>query len=147
MNHLAIYNKKAFGKDYIHLMLTGEKKVGMKFSTRKTAPYQKMRTGDVIYLKESSGPVLGRVRVRNVRHEELVDPSQVMELLTIHATELGITNDAQLKRLWQKASTSNYLCWWQMENPEPCEPVEIQKNDRRVWIAGYDVPEQVLASF
>jgi hypothetical protein len=147
MNHLSILNKKTFDEDYIALMLKGEKKLGIKFSARKTAPYQKLRTGDIIYLKDSSGPIRGRVRVANVHNEEFVDPSQIMEFLTIHAAELGITNDAQLKRIWQKNSSTNYLCWWHIEQPEACEPVDIQKNDRRAWVADYDVPEHVLASF
>jgi hypothetical protein len=34
-----------------------------------------------------------------------------------------------------------------MERPEACEPVYIHKDDRRVWVTGFEVPAEVLASF
>ena len=147
MNHLAIYNKNIFGKDYISLMLAGTKKMGMKFTAKRIAPYQLLAAGDIIYLKESSGPVRGRVYVHTVRNQEITDPVQVMDFLASHTQEIGITGEKQLMNIWRKNSSSRYLCWWEMNSPEVCSPVLIQKNDRRVWIADYTVPEHLLAAF
>jgi hypothetical protein len=144
---LAIYNKKTFNEDYILLMLTGTKAMGFKFSSRRVAPYRQMQAGDIIYLKESSGPIRGRVHVHSVHNEELTDSRQIMEFLVTNASTIGISSDTQLNRIWKKNASSYYLCWWKMVSPEICDPIYIQKNDRRAWVADYTVPEYVLASF
>ncbi len=148
INHLAIYNKNIFGLDYIALMLNGTKTLGIKFSSRKTAPYLKLKDGDTLYLKESSGPVRGRVRVKSVINQELTDPEQVMQFLVDHSQKIGIKDETQLMNIWRQNMTRRYLCYWRMETPEAIHhPVYIQKADRRAWVAGYEPPEEVLIGF
>ncbi len=148
MNHLAIYNKKTFHKDYIALMLNGTRTIGIKFLSRKTAPYQRLRAGDIIYLKDSSGPIRGRATVASVDNIELIEPEQIMQFLAEHAGDIGIENEEQLMNIWSRNRNSRYLCWWKLSNPELAKhPVAIHKNDRRAWIADYDTPEEVLAAF
>jgi len=148
MNHLVIYNKKLFGKDYIALMLSGEKTFGSKFTTKRTAPYQKLQDGDYLYLKESSGPIRGRVRVKNVANAALNDPEEVMTFLATHMHDIGIHDEAHLMDIWQRNAHKKYVCYWAMESPEPVHyPVSVQKNDRRVWVAGYEPTEEVSVAF
>lgn len=147
MNHLAIYNKKAFDKDFIVLMLNGSRTIGLKFLSRKTAPYNNLHTKDTIYLKESSGPIRGRVIVASVSHIELTDPEQIMQFLSEHAGDIGIENETQLMDIWKRNANSRYLCWWTMTKPQSLtRGITIHKNDRRAWVADYDVPEEVLAA-
>lgn len=148
MNHLVIYNKKLFGYDYIAAMLHGEKKLGCKFRKNKTVPFQKLRNGDYLYLKESSGPIRGRVRVTDVQNKELTDPEEIMDFLVAHSQEIGITSDEQLMEIWKLNADKRYLCSWTMEAPKSIEPsVSIQKHDRRAWITNYEPTEEVLAAF
>lgn len=146
MNHLAIYNQHLFGKDYIALMLSGERSLGLKFLVRKTVPYEKLHEGDVVYLKEASGPVRGRVTVHSVHNIVLSDPEQVMEFLVAHAYEIGI-EDNQMADVWRKYAASRYLCWWRMDLPQSCAPTYIMKRDRRVWVADFAVPEELAVAF
>ena len=148
MNHLVIYNKKLFGYDYIAAMLRGDKKLGCKFRKNRTAPYQKLHNGDYLYLKESSGPVRGRVQVTNVQNKELTNPEETMDFLAAHSQEIGITNEVQLTEIWKLNANKRYLCSWIMEAPEATRyPVYIQKSDRRSWVVNYEPTEEVLASF
>lgn len=148
MNHLVIYNKKLFSKDYIDLILSGSKTQGCKFRNNKTAPYQKLHDGDYVYLKESSGPIRGRVRVSNVRNSELHGPEDVMAFLAAHTEDIGITSEAQLMDMWRHNVSKRYVCYWSMEAPERAHfPVLIHKSDRRAWIAGYEPGEEVAAAF
>ncbi len=147
MNHLVIYNKKLFGYDYIAAILHGDKKLGCKFRKHKTVPYQKLQDGDYIYLKESSGPVRGRVRVTNVQSKELIDPEETMDFLASHSDEIGIESEAQLMEIWKINANKRYLCFWTMETPEILShPVHIQKNDRQAWVINYKPSEEVLAA-
>lgn len=147
MNHLVIYNKKIVGQDFIAQILRGEKRFGLKFTTNRTAPYQKLKDGDVLYLKESSGPLFGRVKVNDVTNTEITDPEMVMDFLSKHATELNLSEE-HLMHLWRFNQSKKYLCYWRMENPESTHhPVAVHKADRRVWVAGYEPSEEVLAAF
>jgi len=148
MNHLVIYSKKLFNKDYITPMLNGERKLGVKFRMNKAIPYGRLKDGDHLYLKESSGPIRGRVRVNQVVNKELGDPEKVMEFLSKHAEEIGITNEAQLMDVWRHHASRRYLSYWRIEEPETIKyPVFIQKTDRRAWVIGYEPSEEVAAAF
>ena len=148
MNHLAIYNTKAYGDDYIKLMLEGIKTVDSKFMFRRTVPYKCISIGDVIYLKESSGPIRGRIRVDAVVDQALQDPQEVMEFLAPHCLQLGIKDEAHLMRVWEANVAKRYVTQWRMSCPEPIAyPVYIIKHDMRIWISDYNVPEEVMVAF
>lgn len=148
MNHLAVYNSKVYGDDYIALMLSGIKTIDSKFSYRRTTPYQRLAEGDVIYLKESSGPVRGRVTVKSVIHHELSGPEEVMEFLAPYYKQLGIKDEAHLNQVWDRNKGKHYVCQWRIVGPEALNtPVRIFKNDMRSWVDNYQVPEEVQAAF
>jgi len=148
VNHLAIYNTKAYGDDYIALMLQGSKTIDSKFSYRKTAPYQRLQPGDVIYLKESSGPIRGRVFVTQVVHDVLETPDEVLSYLAPQYKALGIKNEAHLMKVWEAQAEKRYVCQWHMDNPQVLhEPANIIKRDMRSWVVDYDLPEHVVLAF
>lgn len=148
MNHLIIYNQKLFGDDYIGLILDGVKTRDNKFLYRRTIPYERLAAGDVIYLKESSGPIRGRVMVENVVHQALNGPDNVMEFLTPHYHELGIKDEAHLFRIWESQRDKLYVTNWTMINPQRANPATyIIKRDMRSWVAEYEPPINVLAAF
>jgi hypothetical protein len=148
MNHLVIYNQKLFGRDYIALMLSGDKTFGCKFRTNRTVPYEKLQNGDYLYLKESSGPLRGRVRVSQVHNMELTDPDEALEFLAKYSQEIGIQSETQLIDIWRQNVSRRYLCYWRMEEPEIIRyPVFVQKRDRRAWVMGYEPGEDVTVAF
>jgi hypothetical protein len=148
MNHLAIYNSKAYGEDYIEMMLVGRKTIDSKFSYRKTAPYLRIKPGDRIYLKESSGPIRGRVTVGKVVNQELRDPEDVMSFLAPFKKELGLQSESELMAIWRDRMNKKYVCQWTMLNPERAHsPVNIFKHDMRSWVVDYVVPEHVFFEF
>lgn len=148
MNHLVIYNKKLFHQDYIALILNGDKVFGFKFRKRRTTPYQKIKDGDYLYLKESSGPILGRVRISHVVNMKLTDPEDVMEFLVNHFQEIGIASEERLVDVCRQNISKQYLCHWRMEEPEIIKyPVFIQKKSRQAWVLDYEPDEEVRAAF
>ncbi len=130
------------------MMLNGSRTTGVKFLSKKTAPYQKLHVGDVVYLKDSSGPIRGRVNVGSVENVEFVEPEQIMQFLSEHSQDIGIESEEQLMAVWKGNANSRYLCWWKMSEPQYAKyPISIHKNDRRAWIANYNVPEEILVAF
>ena len=59
--HLAI-----LAPGWIELILNGSKTIESRFAKVKCAPYGKINTGDVVYLKESGGPVKGQFTAAEV---------------------------------------------------------------------------------
>lgn len=148
MNHLAIYSTKAYGEDYIEMMLNGKKTIDSKFTYRRTAPYGRLNKGDAIYLKESSGPVRGRVIVDNVFSGELRSSDDVMDYLAPHQKKLGIKDEKHLLEFWEKHAEKRYVCQWSMIKPErPDNPIRITKHDMRSWVVDFALPENVLLAF
>ncbi len=140
MNHLAVYSKKR-NEDYIDRLLNGEVTLDIKWMYNKVAPYQKLHKEDIIYIKESSGPVVGRVQVDFFDYIEVIDPEQIHDIMKTHFEEMGFEDEAQLKRYAQKKSNKRYGTLIKFKNPIRFKhSVKIQKLDRRVWIADYILP-------
>ena len=68
MNHVAIMNKR-FG-DLIPKILSGEKKIESRWSKNKISPWNKIKVGDVVYFKNSGGPVVAMAEVSRVEQFE-----------------------------------------------------------------------------
>lgn len=75
MNHLAIIYAP-----YIDAILEGRKTVESRLSLTLRAPYGVVSPGDVIFLKERSGPVRGAATVERVECFEDLTPARVREL-------------------------------------------------------------------
>ena len=60
-HHLAI-----LAPGWIEPILHGSKTIESRFTKVRCAPYGKVNTGDLIYMKESGGPVKGQFRVAEV---------------------------------------------------------------------------------
>lgn len=61
------YHLALFTKGYIDLILNGSKTIESRFSKIKCAPYNKVSKGDLIYMKEISGPIKGIFVVEEVQ--------------------------------------------------------------------------------
>jgi hypothetical protein len=148
MNHLAIYNKSLYYYDVISHLLSGKRTMDMKFHTTKSAPYDKLRNGDCIYLKESSGPIYGRVFVSDVAFVEIYDPEQIRSFLKSHSIELDMLNESHIERIVQRCCGRRYLSYWHISRAErSLYPVIVYKRDRRTWVVGYEPDDEVSSSF
>lgn len=140
MNHLAVYSRKR-NEDYIDQLLDGEVTLDIKWMYNKVAPYKKLNIGDSIFIKESSGPVVGKVQVEFFEYIEVIDPEQIHDIMKTHFDEMGFEDEAQLRRYANKKSIKRYGTLVKFKNPVRFKrPVKIQKLDRRVWISDYILP-------
>lgn len=107
----------------------------------KVAPYQKLHKGDVIFLKESSGPVVGKVEVEDFEYIDVIHPDQIRDIMKEHFDEMGFEDEDQLNRYAKKKAVKRYGTLIRFTKPVKLKhPVKIQKLDRRVWIADYQLP-------
>ncbi len=148
INHLAIYNRKRFKKDYIDLMLTGKKNVDIKLSTRRIAPYQSINKGDHIYIKESGGAVKGRIIVTKVETYQFHDSYELRNLLIDIRKPIGLDDKDHAIRIWRKKSHMKYATVFWFDNPIKLEtPIKVIKRDRRIWVSDYHPPQKLTEAF
>src|SRR5438105_96656 len=58
--HLAV-----FIEPFLQYILDGKKTIETRFSSVRCAPYERVRSGDIILLKRTGGPVVGICQIRN----------------------------------------------------------------------------------
>lgn len=124
MDHIAIMNSKIASIDDI---LSGKKTIESRWSNNKVAPWGKVHTGDVVYFKNSGGPVIAKAKVARVRQFENLDRDRVREILDKYGGRNGIGVTSYDKTLeWAKDKRYCVLIW--LKNPQKVSPFEINKS-------------------
>ncbi len=123
--HLAIFIGNAIEK-----ILQGEKAVEARFSISKILPYESIMKEDEIYLKQSGGLVLGKVKVDNVLYYEGLNAEVIGKLRREYQNDLLVDN-----KFWQDHANSKYATIIFLKDPKKfIAPLRITKHDRRSWM-------------
>lgn len=145
--HLGVYSRDR-GRDYISLMLSGNKTVDIKLYTKRIPPWQLISAGDIMYIKETSGPVVGRVLIPKVSYYEITNPEQTLGILLSIWREVGLDSEEHALNMYEKVWDRRYVTVFHLAEPVTLQkPVSIEKRDRRVWVPYYRPPLEVLLSF
>ena len=122
MEHVAIM-KKSWG--LIPKILSGEKTIESRWYQTKRAPWGRIRRGDIIYFKNTGGPVVAKAMVRGVLQFEIGSADEASKIVRTHGKQIGLT-DADL-HAWKKAPKYCVLAF--LECPEEIpEPFHIRKS-------------------
>ncbi len=111
MNHVAIMNKR-FG-DLIPKILSGEKKIESRWSKNKISPWNKIKVGDVVYFKNSGGPVVAMAEVSRVEQFEKKEFEKAKKLFPVPDE-------------WTRGKNYCVLIW--LMNPKKVSPFKINKS-------------------
>lgn len=122
--HLAV-----FVEPYLRFILDGKKTVESRFSVNRIAPYEKVRKGDIIILKRSSGPVVGLCEVSDVWFYRL-DPKSWNDIKKEFTQSLC----AQDPEFWSTRKHASYATLMKVRHVEEIGPIRWTKKDRRGWI-------------
>jgi hypothetical protein len=130
--HLAIFTQPLF-----QFIIDGKKTVESRFSITRCAPYSQVKKGDVVFAKESGGPVKAIAEVGNVWFYEL-DDDELGVIKTRFGRMLCVNDE-----FWRSKATCSYATLMCFSKVRPIEPVECEKKDRRGWVVlrrGDDTP-------
>jgi len=122
--HLAILRRS-----YLDLILNLEKTVESRFSVDRRTPYDCVAVGDVVLLKQVSGPILGIARAANVWFFELND-KQFKSIQKNFAEDLRIEDP----HMWARIKKSSYATLIRLDNVRRINPIAFPKRDQRAWI-------------
>ena len=126
---MANYHLVILKRPYLEAILDGKKPVESRFLKVRKEPFGSVKTGDILYLKESSGPVCGQATVATVKFYEDLSPEKIKKIKEQY--NHLISGD---EGYWESKSQCKFgvLVW--LCNAERIEPVRIRKSDWRGWV-------------
>lgn len=115
---------------YLSRILDGTKTMESRFTKKRIAPFGRVEPGDVLFLKESAGPLRGMAIVSKVESLGPLGDDEVSRLFRTHQHAL------QLSPEWEKYKAhSNYATLISFSSVCRLEtPLQIVKTDRRPWV-------------
>ena len=130
--HLAV-----FVEPFLQFVLDGRKTIESRFSIYRRPPFGCVRSGDLVLVKRSGGPVIALAEISQVWYYEL-DAEGWDFIRTRFASQLCIEGP----EFWQRKSSSCFATLMQFERVEELDPLPCSKRDRRGWVVLNRCPEQ-----
>ncbi|MBL7722748.1 MAG: hypothetical protein JNK27_01300 [Chitinophagaceae bacterium] len=123
--HLAIFNEP-----FLSLIYGKQKKIESRFSMNKRTPFEKVRKGDVIILKESGGLVTGVFVAGDVNYFRIAN-KKTLEVIETNYAE-GICSNADAN-FWKSRAKSKYVTLIEVKKVKKIFPFKSEKKDRSGW--------------
>lgn len=124
MKHIAICVQPFFD-----LIVSGEKTIESRWSNRKIAPYNKVKKGDIIYLKESGKDVFYMTTVKDYREFELTEEI-ADQIKREYSNEIKI----DLFKNWEECRHKKYLTLIWLNKIEPICQLKVKKSNGAGWL-------------
>ena len=116
-------------KPYIEAIMDGRKTIESRFIRAKRPPFGCVSSGDRMFLKVSSGPVVAIATAGRVETFENLTPKKIASIRrTYNKYILGSHEYWHSK----KDSSAGFLVW--LESLQSIDPVWINKKDWRAWV-------------
>lgn len=140
MEHLAIMRKSWGLMDKI---LQGEKKIESRWYSVKYKPWDSIKRGEMVYFKDSGGPVRIKTEVSKVIQFSDLTPERVKEILDEYGDDDGLEKE-KIPEFFERFKNKRYCMLIFLKNPQEIKPFEIDKTGFGVmsaWISVDDIAE------
>lgn len=127
--HLAILHAR-----YIDAILLGDKTIESRLSRTRRAPFGIVHKGDIIFFKESGGPVRARARVKRALFLDDLDEAQVARVRDRYNADIG-GDDAY----WQSKRDARFasLIWLVSAAPlAAADSINVPASNGHAWFVG-----------
>lgn len=124
MEHVAIM-KKSWG--LTKKILTREKTIESRWYKNKSAPWNKIKPGELIYFKDSGNPITLKTTVKKIIQIENLTPKKVKEILNKYAKDDGITKK-EIQKFYKLFKDKKYCILIFLKNPKKIKPFNINKS-------------------
>lgn len=127
-HHLAI-----FTQPWLDLILVGKKTIDSRLAKVRCAPYGRINDGDVVYMKESAGPIKGQFTVSKVEtFEDLTQ--EILRNINEHYHQEIFVN-LRFQKFSEKWFTSKYATLIHVDNVIAYrKPFYYPRKGRTAWI-------------
>jgi len=123
------YHLVILKRPYLQAILSGRKWIESRLQRIRPAYFSRVRPGDVLFLKQSSGPVCGLTTVAAVRYYQDLTPGRIDRIRQCYNHAICAT-----EQYWRSRQNCRYglLIW--LKDPRAIEPIRIAKRDLRSWV-------------
>ncbi|NCO97000.1 MAG: ASCH domain-containing protein [Candidatus Aenigmarchaeota archaeon] len=138
MEHVAIM-RKSWG--LTQKILSGQKKIESRWYKVKYSPWDRIKSGEIVYFKDSGKPVTIKTEVEKVIQFSDLTPEKVKEILYQYGQADGLGID-KIPEFFEMFKNKKYCMLIFLKNPLKIEPFEIDKSGfgaMSAWISVDDV--------
>lgn len=138
MEHVAIM-RKSWG--LTQKILSGQKKIESRWYKVKFSPWDKIKSGEFVYFKDSGEPVTIKTEVEKVIQFSDLTPEKVKEILYQYGQADGLGID-KIPEFFAMFKNKKYCMLIFLKNPQKIEPFEIDKSGfgaMSAWISVNDI--------
>lgn len=137
MDHIAIM-RKSWG--LIPKILSGEKKIESRWYKNKSTPWGKIKTGDIIYFKNTGELVSVRAKVSKVLQFDNLTPKKVREIIIKYGRADGIEKK-KISFFFNLFKNKKYCLLIFIKNLKKIKPFNINKRGFGMMAAWISVPK------
>ena len=130
MEHIAIMK----GKEYIKKIINGEKTIESRLSKTKISPYERVRVGDTVFLKESGGNIVAKFIVKKIVFFEDINPI-ILDKIKENYNEYILAPDSY----WSSKINANYGTLIYIDKPEMITSIKMKNKNRSGFISNVKV--------
>jgi len=123
-SHLVILKKP-----YLDMILTGRKRIELRLHKTRRPAFGRVRAGDRLFLKVSSGPVCATATAEQVKSFESLTPEKILEIKRLYNHDIGGSDE-----YWQDRMDCKFCLLIWLGDVKTIEPVRIDKKDWRAWV-------------
>lgn len=136
MEHVAIM-KKSWG--LLPKILNGHKTIESRWLMNQSAPWGKVREGEMIYFKNAGEPVTAKATVSHVLEVDNLSPERINDILDFYGQDDGI-EEIELPKFATRFGDKQYCVLIFLENIQAVEPFHIDKQGFGAQTAWLTVP-------
>lgn len=143
MDHVAIM-KKEWG--FIEKIFNGQKTIESRWYATKYKPWDMIKTGEIVYFKNSGEPVSLKAEVKKVMQFSDVNPQKAKEIFNKYGKDIGIEKENTAK-FFKKFRGKHYCVLIFLKNPQKIKPFNINKKGfgaMASWITVKDIEDVKL---
>jgi ASC-1-like (ASCH) protein len=123
MEHLAIMRKSW---NLTSKILTGKKKIESRWYKTKYPPWNMIKSGDIVYFKDSGEPVTIKATVDKVIQFSGITPEKVREILDNYGNDDGIEK-CDIPKFFEMFKDKKYCILIFLRGPKRIEPFDVDK--------------------
>jgi hypothetical protein len=127
--HFRAIHLGIFDQPYIDSLLSGAKTVESRFSSVRCAPLNCVKSGDIVLVKRTSGPIVALFCAGDVWSYRLT--SRTWKTIR---ERFGAAISPTSDDFWREKESAIYATLMQVEHVHQLKPIPWTKSDRRGWV-------------
>ena len=116
-------------KPYLDAIIAGRKTIEFRPTMTRRAPFGQISTGDKLFLKQSSGPVVATAEVSKFKAFENLTASKIDGIKRRYNQYILGSEE-----YWHSRAGCRFALLVWLKNVRNIEPVKINKRDYRAWV-------------